>query len=73
MSGRYLQIEVNASSNMRNIYANMNNTNEKRVLRLDKHADGGEYTPLSPELSTSMKLSARCDSECQGCCKGVLR
>ena len=49
MSGRYLQIEVNASSNMRNIYANMTNTNEKRVLRLDKHADVDEYTPLSPE------------------------
>lgn len=73
MSGRYLQIEVNASSNMRNIYANMTNTNEKRVLRLDKHADVDEYTPLSPEWSTSIELSARCDPECQGCCKGVLR
>ena len=49
MSGRYLQIEVNASSNMRNIYANMTNTNEKRVSNLDKHADVDEYTPLSPE------------------------
>ena len=87
MSGRYLQIEVNASSNMRNIYANMTNTNEKRMLRLDKHADVDEYTPLrldkhavvdeytalSPEWSTSIELSARCDPECQGCCKGVLR
>ena len=73
MSGRYLQIEVNASSNMRNIYANMTNTNEKRVVKLHKHADVDEYCPLSPEWSNSIKVSARCDPECQGYCKGVLR
>ena len=73
MSGRYLLFEVNASSNMRTIYANMTNSNEKRILRLDKHAVVDEYTPLSPEWSSSIELSARCDSECQRCCKGVLR
>ena len=73
MSGRYLQIEANASPNMRNIYANMTNTIEKRDLRLDKHADRDEYTPLSPEWSASIKLSTRCDPECQEYCKGVLR